>query len=240
MDSAQIFLLNPYSASVITLSAFLWIFKKTYVKYLDQEVGKEVEKYKSELSKEREIIKHDLNKEALKAQYLSSGIQEIYPELYKKLLLAEGPISGLVGLRYLPDWKEWDEKQVDTFLREKEIAEIERKRIVELFRTGAQNRATEIQSVLDLISLRKIESDIREAKNYYLLKSLFISDEVKDDINNVFNELWSAWADLETWFCYGKDTSGIKLMDIKTTIKKIPLLIEELERSMRKELFPNK
>jgi hypothetical protein len=226
-------------SSVGILSLLFWIFKKSFAGLIEKEIGRDLEKYKHELEIKSEILKHDLIKEGNKASYQASNIQSVYPELNRLLLTPEGFLGNLIGVRETPDWNQMEPIKIKAYLSDLKINAKDISRILDLFQNNAPERSSETQALVDLNELWTTRSQIREAKNFFLLKKLFISPEIQDCAEKIFTKLWSVWCDLETFLRFGRQNSGINMSDVRKEHQDLVDLLDTLEVLMQKELFPS-
>ncbi|AYF45731.1 hypothetical protein BALOs_2741 [Halobacteriovorax sp. BALOs_7] len=229
------------SSSLATLLVFflLWLCKKKIIGWFEKDVSKDIERYKHELDTKKELIKHDLSVEISKVRYHSESIQEIYPELYQSLVISEGSMSYFFYSYYSQDWNSISESELEKVLKSKEIQEAEIERLVSLVKTQSSDRSNEIKQALNVKYLYDVEETITKSKNYFLLKRLFVSSNIERQVSAIYKKKWSVWAGLETWYLFGKSTSGVKFSDLKKEYNEISEMVRELEEIMKNELFPS-
>lgn len=241
MGGAIAFLQTPLGTTIginIVVFVTFWIFRESFIGWVKQKVGRDIEGYKHELELKKEFLRNELESDMLKNKYLTQSVQEIYPEVYKKLLYSEGMLGVFFGLRMLPNWQALNAIEVEKILKSKEIDKVEIQRIVGLYNSNDPSRAKEAQSTLDLKELYRVEWEIRQLKNYFLEKCLFVSNEIKDLYHEANVLLWDVWCDLESHFLHFRNMKGSPFQKASKNHKDIILKIDEIEIQMRKELFP--
>src|SRR5437588_534089 len=67
------------------------------VKWFEKWLDRRLESHKAELGRLSEHLKHDLQREMLKAELATSKMHEVYSHLWELIIRAHGAVAGLVG-----------------------------------------------------------------------------------------------------------------------------------------------
>jgi hypothetical protein len=100
-----------------------------------------------------------------------------YARLYRTLLEAEGRVGDLLPqtFQYFPTFDDFDETDLENFLKEQQYPSAKRKEIVELFRTS-NSRAVEVfLEYRDTVRRWKAQKATDRATRYYLFNALYLS-----------------------------------------------------------------
>jgi hypothetical protein len=72
-----------------------WLLKETIARALARSVNRDLELLKSELGRELEKLRHHLEREALKAELLTTRRHEVYAQIVRSLRVAESAVMAL-------------------------------------------------------------------------------------------------------------------------------------------------
>jgi len=225
------------TGSVVVLLILGKIFWKSFIGLIEKDVKKDVEKYKHELDIKKENIKHDMGKEMLKEQFLSNSLQSVYPELIKNILIAEGAMASLTGLRFSANWDEYGENDFEKLFIDKGITQKKSEELLAKIKADRTSGVKDMDKYLRMLDINEARRQYREAKNFFLLKNLFISDSVEEMVNDILKKIWSNWVDISSYDEHGV-CSGVTYDKISKDQSDIQTSIDDLQVAMRKELLP--
>jgi hypothetical protein len=219
---------------------FSWLFKESLGRLLQRSLEKDVERYKSELSaqsaQQLEHLRHEMQKQMLRAQLATTKTHEVYSNLYKKLREVEGRVAGLLGVRFSTDLSTHSSEQIAAYLERLRIPGDERDEVVALYQT---DRRTAIEK-LDKLARRVEEIEARSAHNdatrYLVEEGIFVSKPVRDLAQKVLTELWSAWVANDMM---GRDVVLDRWLEgFRKSTEAAKADLETLENLMRDDLLP--
>ena len=87
------------------------------VKWFDKWLDRKLETHKASLGALTEHLKHDLQREMLKAELATSTMHEVYGKLWVRVVRAHGAVAGLVGGRFAPSYDDYDAEDFAQLLR---------------------------------------------------------------------------------------------------------------------------
>lgn len=169
-------------ASIISTSGLLafvlWIFKRVIASWLWKEHSKEIEQYKVDLQLTTELLKHDLQKDFARTELYSNSLFTIYPELYSKLILAQGVVGGFTGFRSKPNWEGFDKRDFESLLVERDAPSGAKNSILELLSSNRDQGIKKLEEFLHQREFGEASEKLVDFKNYLLLKRIFIPKDI--------------------------------------------------------------
>jgi hypothetical protein len=196
----------------------------------------QLEQLRAELSARNEAMRHELQKQFLRAELATTKAQEVYPELMGRVLRAEGAIGALWGSRWVPDFKTYSTEQLTQLLKEARPAGEEEKEILDILEHSKKEGIKRIEKVLRRREVEEAKRLHVEASNYLLLQRLFINKRVRELTDEVLRTLWSAWTNVHM----GEIARGEGQWhaQYQTALDAAAKKIGELEEAMRADLLP--
>jgi hypothetical protein len=224
--------LIKYFGGPVVVAGALWIFGKWIG---ERWLERRFESHKAELVRLTEQLKHGLEKEMLKAQLSTSKVHEVYPKLYEKLSRAHGAVAQLVGLSWEPTYEDYNDEDFSQLLIRARLPHGQREQLLTAIGKDRGRGIDELKRVMRRIRVQSARREVINAKNFRVLKALYLSKEVKSLATEIDSTLWSTWVDIETG--YESPPSGTPI----SVIPKLSELDEKLQRLdevMRQELQP--
>ena len=171
----------------------VWLFKKSLSAALHKDVLKDVERLKGELELKKETLKHDLQKELLSEELLINKKHEVYARLLELIRIAHGAVANLHGISFQRTYEECDEADLEEMLKEYKVPNGEMQKILKLFRSGRENgKPASANPGLDewkkykrLLDIGTANGNVTDANNYWVVKELYMSDEVFDKCKQI-------------------------------------------------------
>jgi hypothetical protein len=188
-----------------------------------------------ELTSEAEHLKHDLQREMLKAQLSTTRLHAIYPLMFEKLRRAEGAVGGLIGLQFAPSYDEYDRADFERLLDDLSLPGGEKSRILQELDHDRRSGIAELNKTKRRVDLQRAQRRLFRAKNFIILKSLYASEPIKNAALGVCNDLWGAWVDIDV----GTDANDFKFIkNAQEELESAGKALLALETMMRRELHP--
>lgn len=122
---------------------------------------------------------HDFN------QY-SSKKHDVYPELYKLILTAQGQIVGLMGFGYMIDFDKFSKDDAEKYLSTRSILPSEQRSILSLWDMDKRTAVNNLRHILRNIEIGHARSKWFEARAYCWSSSLYLSERVSEQVEKVF------------------------------------------------------
>jgi hypothetical protein len=166
--------------TLIIVGGFL---KLAVNKFIDTQFNKRLETHKSELQLILETNKFDFQRKMSDFNLYTNKRHESYMNIYDMYLRADGEIRGLMGLRSLPDYREFGREDLEKRLRsfnllENVINDFLQKWDVATSHTDKTQLHREINDYIKKIEPKIAKNKLSEAKNYYLTRRIYLSEEV--------------------------------------------------------------
>lgn len=217
----------------LAVAAATWFAQKL----IENGLATKLEAFKGDLGRETERLRHDLQREMLKAQLSTGALHLVYPRLFDKLRRAHGAIAGLMGTRFTGTFEGYDRADIESTLSELRIPGEMRRRVLESFDRDRDEGVRRLKA----LGRRREVADARavyvKAQNYFVLKSLFASKEVKDQVKVALDHLWKAWVEVDVGGMPG-NPSGVNYEKHDLSVAAATQALNLLETTMRKELEP--
>lgn len=181
-------LLSGFIGGSVPLLA-IWIFKEAILAKLNLSVGKAVAEHKHQLDIFQEHLKIGLQKDFLVQQSLCGEKFSIYPEVYKKIIIAQGSVSPLAGISYDHDWSSLSDEEVRRIFLKREVDEAKISMILSTRANQPAQGADQLASLARDLNVKDAYRSIQEAKNEVLKNALFMKEPL-------FDSAWKACVEL--------------------------------------------
>lgn len=116
----------------------------------------------------------------------SSKKHDVYPELYKLILTANGHIVGLMGFGYMPDFDKFKKEDVEAYLSTRTLLPSRQKSITDMWNIDQNTAINELRYLLRSIETGTARSKWFEARGFFFSSSLFLSEQVSEQVEKVF------------------------------------------------------
>ncbi|WP_342436696.1 hypothetical protein NSS79_25690 [Paenibacillus sp. FSL L8-0436] len=150
---------------------------------------KNLENHKQKLNIHTENLKFDLQKKIHDYGLYSVKRHEIYPELFKLLLLADGNVHSLYGFRRTLSFKEFNKDDIKIFMQARKVSEGKQNEVLNLWDEHKEDAIDELEAYLRVLEIQDARRSLIEAKNYLLLSDLFLSESVSLKSDELFRTL---------------------------------------------------
>lgn len=226
--------MKEYVAIIISLLTPLGLFlcRNIFLNWIKSSFVKDVEQFKHELDLKKEIIKDEINRDTLKANFHSTSKQTLYPELYEKLRVCEGRVAGLYGLRFSTDYDKLEIVDLEEIIQKSKLYKSAKETLLSLLLKDKKEAVKQIKDHFANIELFDAKKECTETKNFLILKALYFSSEVRDLIFEIIQMLNSIIIDVELRKELKKPHVDLERQQEQVTSK-----LESLEQKMRYEIF---
>ncbi|EPX61868.1 hypothetical protein D187_010487 [Cystobacter fuscus DSM 2262] len=153
----------------------------------------QLEQLRAELSARNEAIRHEMQKQFLRAQLATSKTHEVYAKLIELVLHTEGAIGGLWGARLVTDYSTYSIEQLEQVLKEARPGGEEQEEILAILKEEKRAGLKRIKEVLRRRELEEAKRQHTEAKNHLIHNRIFVTKRVRELADEVLRQLGSAW-----------------------------------------------
>lgn len=226
---------------------FSWLFQQSYGKALDRamerykselqrQTQQQVEQVKSELNARNDVIRHELQKQMLRAQLSTTKTHDVYSQLIKLVRHAEGAVGALWGMRRAPTFEKFNADDIQKELQAAKTPGDEEGEILEHFTTDRTGAIARLKEVLRRKEMNDALGSLTGLKNHIVLEGIFMTRRVRELSFKVAKELHGAFVAVEVGTL--DRTSGRYYEDYQRHLEQATKDIETLEELMRADLFP--
>ena len=184
---------------IATVVVALWIIPGSPVrKAIDTWIEKRVShRFALELEDHRHQLA--IETERLKARYQGDlhnlGIvaerrHEVCRELFRRVYESSGKVTGLFGMREMPDFEQFAASEVIDYMCENGFTEWQIESISRLWDDDRRAAVQELHAINRVKEIGVATRAYADAWNYFLSNSLYLSDEVTDLGRKIFDTLW--------------------------------------------------
>jgi hypothetical protein len=156
-------------------------------------IKKDLNLQKAKLDDARENLKHELEKEILRARFSTEKQHVIYPEMYRLLRVAAGSIGRFYNIAFTNNFDDFNTEDLTNDLRNRKIPEGAIQKLLAAVQNGRTAGLKEIERYLYQQEFVLAQMAITEAKNFLLLQELYMTTEIAEDGLSVCKGLQLAW-----------------------------------------------
>jgi len=165
--------------SVLTSAGVTSGIMKLISSRVEHKYQKTIETYKHELNTISEQQKFNYQRWITDFSLFTQKKHEVYAELYRLLLIADGSLESLFGLREVPSFIEYTREDMEKYLRNYQVVEGYIPQLLKNWDKPRNQCIQEIREYLTIIDFQKADKARNEAKNYSLLNSLYLSESTE-------------------------------------------------------------
>lgn len=157
---------------------------------------------------------------------------EVYPELHKKILMAESRTKALRGGASFPDYNEYDIDDIKKYLEGYDLLESKKKSILDKWIINKKEAIENLIKSLILLKYQHASKEIFELRNYFWFSVIYIDEDIEAMIKDVIEKLekllaiYSISADPKK----DREEAGMLIPEIDKLVKDIK---DNLQRKMR-------
>lgn len=207
---------------------FIWLFKESLKTSLKLDMEARLNTQRADLERVRDAFQFQVQQAMLSIQIQTEKTHEIYPELYEKLRVAEGAIGSLLGLRESPTWEEYSVDDLKSLMERRGVVSGQIERIAQAINQNRRDGLKEMNEYLRMIELNEAKGKHHEAKNYVVLKNLYMTDEIAEECFTICKHLWAAIVDANPEY--------VQYDSFKKNMAEVEKLMTSVKVKMRSEL----
>lgn len=164
---------------VLVLASRTWIVSRVEGA-VKSSFAKQLESHKSELLLTAEAARFDYQRRFQDFALFVAKKHEANARLYRSLLETEGRVSDLLpqSFQYSPTFDDFNESDLENFLKEQEYPSAKCEEIIGLFRTSRSQAVEAFLEYRDTVRRWKAQKSKDRATRYYLFNALYLSQEV--------------------------------------------------------------
>lgn len=174
-------------AGVIALGV---LFLRSWVERLARQAfDKELETHKHRLQIEADAIRVEQQRQLRDFDLFTQERHRAYAGVYKRLLIAEGAVGMLRGLRKVPAYEEYSKENVRALLEEKHFAGSTVEGVLSLWDTDRRGAIKLLREALSEWEKQDALRKVQLARNYQLLRELYFSETVRGAVEAAYVKL---------------------------------------------------
>ena len=230
MEAWSTILISFLTSAGVTSGVMAFIQSRISHKY-----QKAIEAYKHELNAINEQQKFNYQRWMTDFGLFTHKKHEAYAELYKLVLVADGSLEQLSGLRSVPSFDEYIRADIEKYLKDQHIVEGFIPQLIDGWETSRDECIRKIREYQTMIDFQKADKARNDASNYYLINSVYFSEAVEEIVTEILKLIGHQHViDEQSRVEHYSDESGRK--ERKEIREKKPALIRQLKATMRKEM----
>ncbi|RUS41954.1 hypothetical protein [Cohnella sp. AR92] len=166
--------------SILTSTIVAGIVVSLFQAYYKFKADKNLEQYKQSLSQLTENLKFDLQRRIQDFSLYTNKRHEKLPELFRLLLIADSKIRGLFGGRRSLTFQEFNRKDIEKYLLEHQVPQGKIETVLIAWSVNKEEAIKEMNEYLRVIEFSEARKSFYEAKNFYILSELYLTEVVTD------------------------------------------------------------
>lgn len=204
-----------------------WIERKVAAPF-----ERERDQFKQRLSLEAESVRADYQRKLHDFALYSTKKHEVYRELFRLILIADGSVAQLYGIRTSLDFEPLSLADVSIYLDGLKVFPSVKSGIIRIWDSHRNQAVQDLKALVRRIELERAEQAINEAWNFFLVNSLYLEDEMSRTSTEAFKALRGALACAQ----YpsppesGKEFTALRQQTVG--------LLDQLKRLLRDDLYP--
>ncbi|MFA5839866.1 MAG: hypothetical protein WC890_04325 [Candidatus Margulisiibacteriota bacterium] len=220
-----------FGAIVTVLALLCTPLKKIFFTFIDSYFDKKLEEHKHALSLITENAKFDYQKKLSDFNLYVQKKHQIYSELFKYIMIADGKVAGLRGCKEFPTFQEYNKMDIEEYLLKLKVPRGKIEDIINIWVADNDLAKKEVRIYLDLAGFNNAKKALIEANNCYWLSVIYLSEAVNNECRPLLDKISSLLTIYEF-----KEASSEFNKDSKTLKEEIAALISSLTSIMKKEL----
>lgn len=200
--------------------------------YIANRFQKKLESHKGDVNREIEGVKHKQQKALKEFDLYSTKRYQIYPELYKEVDHAYREMIGLRGVFHAVDLRQFDESEIEEYLRSHDFNNKDVLRIKTLFNVRKDEAIDLIRSKLQEQKYYRAGEIHAKALDFFKINELFLTDEIATVTHNLLQKMYEYWIDLHPDYRFDLDIRK-QAQDIR---ENLPDLLDEFKNMLKADL----
>jgi len=150
---------------------------------------KQLEQFKSQLQLEAESVRLHHQRQLHDFTLYTAQRHRVYPQMFKRLLMAEGGFNALWGIMFGPDWEKQSKTDIENWVIENDFPKGASKEAIALLDTNPREAHKKLNEIMDTRKRFTARKALRDARNYQVLNELYLSAEVAAAVEKSYQAL---------------------------------------------------
>lgn len=210
----------------------LFIFRESILSFIQNHFLKDLEKYKYDLNSLTEDMKFSYQKKLADFNFFIKKKHEVYPELFAKVMQATDLAKGIHGrIEIFNDFigAGANEEDILEYMTLHQFPKGKKESIQQLWKSDKVAAQKEMHSLVKVFAHQKIRDQWIEADEYYRKSIIYLSDELKNSLEQLFDKIGRLNGYYAGIFSGRKET-------VEQVIKEMDVILEKVITIIRKEL----
>lgn len=159
---------------------------------------------------------------------------EVYPELFAKVMKTTNEAKGIqCGMEIIYDFigSEANENDIVEYMTAHQFPNGKKETILQLWKNNKVSAQQEIHSLVKTLKYQRVKENWLEADEYYRKSIIYLSDELKDNLEVLFDKLTRLNGFYAGIFTGRKETVEQVTKEMDAVLKKV---IEVMKKEMQK------
>jgi hypothetical protein len=158
-------------------------------KGIDNFYSRNQERYKHSLELITEGAKYDYQKKLSDFNLYVQKKHQIYSELYRLIIIAEGKTQSINGLKYVPTFQGWNQDDIKKYISKMDIPDGDAAEIIRLWKEDEKSALSKLKPYMRLTDITNARISFQEAKNYYWLSIIYLSDNISRECKILIDKI---------------------------------------------------
>lgn len=149
-------------------------------RFVEHRFEKALNEHKHALDEKTEMLKHDLQKDAMSAQIAIGEKHKIYAELFRLVNIAHGAVFSMFGITRELTYEEYGEEDFKELFERWNTPQRKTLELLELYRSDRDKAIKAWREYRRVLEIGEARSEITKARNYLLINEIYMEDDIAD------------------------------------------------------------
>ncbi len=206
-------------------------------RFIDHRFKRALNEHKQELDQKTELLKHDLQKDAMNAQIAISEKHKIYAELFRLISVADGAVFNLFGIRREPTYEEYSEGDFTKLFEEWNVPLGKASDLINLYRADRDKAIDEWKEYRRILERAEARLAITEARNYLFVNEIYMDDDIAELAHEIVTLIAQYLLHAELNEDHRDPHLAKELENNRERKKQVGSLLPKLKTSIKKKLL---
>ncbi|MEI7012834.1 hypothetical protein [Leptospira licerasiae] len=212
-STGKLILSSFFGASI--LAGALKLFMKDYIGSL---FNFQLEEHKHKLNAVLEEIKFKFQSDLIQKRIALEKQNQVYVELYAKLLDCHSKICSLYEIQRKPTFEEYSKEDIDNYLRNKRVPLGKIEYILQLVDSNRKGAIEHMEKYLRMVEFQEARHSWENFSGQYWLNVLYLKKEIEDKFEKLRKDTHSLLVDCELLYNFPLSISTEELNKKKSDI----------------------
>ncbi|NOK33870.1 hypothetical protein HMI49_11730 [Corallococcus exercitus] len=201
---------------------------------LNAQSSKELEKLKSTLSSDNDLVRHELQKQIIKAQLSTTKSHEIIYKIARRIRLAQGRAADLIRLQPIISYEGFSREEMRKVLQSENSPRLETEEVLRIFNLDRDEAVIKIHAIKNRNRIALAYKYCERARGSIALNRVLLGPGLYEQSMSVMKAITSIIMAHEY-----KDTTNVvgRAIRLEEESERIDEMIQGLEDNMRSELL---